>query len=92
LLVFFGFQKSKQLHATESGLFLSSGIPKWMPLEMMRVAFFTILKGNWFLCHLLFHKLLSLDRFPVSSSLVVVSRWLPIDGFGALGSTLQARK
>jgi hypothetical protein len=37
VLGFIGFQKSYQLPATESGLFLSSGIPRWMPLEMKRV-------------------------------------------------------
>jgi hypothetical protein len=36
LLGFVGFQKSEQLHVTERGLFLSSGILKWMPLELMR--------------------------------------------------------
>jgi hypothetical protein len=56
------------------------------------VTFITLLKGNWFLGHLLLHKLLSLDRCPVSGSLVGVSRWLPMDGVGALGSVLQARK
>jgi hypothetical protein len=91
LLGFVGFQKSKQLHATESGLFLSSGIPRWMPLELMRETFMTLLKGNWSLGHLLFHKILSLYTCPVSGSLVGVFRWLQIDGFYALGSALQAR-
>jgi hypothetical protein len=36
LLGFIGFQKSEQLHATERGLFLSSDILRWMPLELMR--------------------------------------------------------
>jgi hypothetical protein len=36
LLGFVGFQKSEQLHATECGLFLSSGILRWTPLELMR--------------------------------------------------------
>jgi hypothetical protein len=56
-----------------------------MPLELMRVNFITILKGNWFLGNLLFHKLLSLDRCPVSGSLVGISRWLPRNGVSALG-------
>jgi hypothetical protein len=92
LLVLVGFQKSKKLHAIESGLFLSSGITRWMPLELIRVTFINLLKGNWFLGRFIFHKILSLDRCPVSGTLVGVSRWLPIDGFGALGSALQARK
>jgi hypothetical protein len=36
LLGFIGFQKSEQLHATECRLFLSSGVLRWMPLELMR--------------------------------------------------------
>jgi hypothetical protein len=36
LLGFIGFQKCEHLHATERGLFLSSGIPRWMPLELIR--------------------------------------------------------
>jgi hypothetical protein len=52
----------------------------------------TLLKFNWFLGILLSHKLLALDRCPVSGSLVGVPRWLPMDGFGALGSALQAIK
>jgi hypothetical protein len=58
----------------------------------MRVTFITLLKGNWFLGNFIFHKLLSLYRCPVSGSLVGASRWLPIDGFGAFGSALQARQ
>jgi hypothetical protein len=92
LLGFIGFQKSKKLHATESGLFVSSGIPRWMPLELTRATFIILLKFNWFLGHLLFQKLLSLDSCPISGSLVGVSHWLPIDGFGALGSALEAIK
>jgi hypothetical protein len=56
------------------------------------VSFVTLLKDNWFLGILLSHKPLLLDRCPVSGSLVGVPRWLPMDGFGALGSALQARK
>jgi hypothetical protein len=36
LLGFVGFQKREQLHATERGLFLFSGILRWMPSELMR--------------------------------------------------------
>jgi hypothetical protein len=36
LLGFVGFHKSEQLYATERGLFLSTGILSWMPLELMR--------------------------------------------------------
>jgi hypothetical protein len=92
LLGFVGFQKSKELFANEIGLFLSSGIPKWVPLKLMSVIFVALLKGNWFLGFFLFHKLLSLDTCTVSGSLVGVSRWLSNDGFGALGSAPQARK
>jgi hypothetical protein len=56
------------------------------------VTFVALLKGNWFLGILLSHKPFSLDSCQVSGSLVGVSRWLPMDGFGALGSALQARK
>jgi hypothetical protein len=56
------------------------------------VTFVTLLKGNRFLGHLFFHKLLSLDRCPVSGSLVGVSHWLPMDSLGALGSALQEIK
>jgi hypothetical protein len=56
------------------------------------VTFVTLLKGNWFLGILLSHKPLLLDRCPVSGSLVGVPRWLPMDGFGALGRATQARK
>jgi hypothetical protein len=73
-------------------LFLSSGNPRWMPLELMRATFVAFLKGNWFLGILLSHKLLSLDICPVSGFLMGVSRWLPMDGFSALGSALQAIK
>jgi hypothetical protein len=55
------------------------------------VTFITLLKVNWFLGILLSHKHFLLDRCPVSGSLVGVSRWLPMDGFSALGSALQAR-
>jgi hypothetical protein len=48
LLGFIGFQKSRKFLATESGLFLSSGIHKWMNLELMRVIFLTLLKGSGF--------------------------------------------
>jgi hypothetical protein len=92
LLGFVEFKKIKKLHATESGLFLSSGIAIWVPLELMSVTFVTFLKVYWLLGHLLFHKLLSLDTCTVSGSLVGVSRWLSNDGFGALGSAPQARK
>jgi hypothetical protein len=50
--------------------FLFSGIPRWMPLELMRLTFVTLLKGKWLLGIVLSHKLLSLDRCPVSGSLV----------------------
>jgi hypothetical protein len=65
-----------------------------MPLELIRVTFVTLLKGNRFLGCLILHKLLSLDRCVVSGSLVGVSRWFPMDGFSALGlgSALQERK
>jgi hypothetical protein len=56
------------------------------------LTFITLLKGSWFLGILLSHKSLLLDRCPVSGSLVGVPRWLPMDGFDALGSALQARK
>jgi hypothetical protein len=92
LLGFVGFQKSKNLFATEGGLFLFSGIHKRMPLQLMRVFFITLLKCNWFLGCLLFQKLLLLERCPVSASLVCVSHWLPIDGHGALVSARKARK
>jgi hypothetical protein len=39
LLGFIGFQKSEELFFTDSGLFASSGIPKWVPLELMSVIF-----------------------------------------------------
>jgi hypothetical protein len=56
------------------------------------VTFVTLLKGNWFLGILLSHKPFLLDRCLVSGSLVGVPRWWPMDGVGALGSALQARK
>jgi hypothetical protein len=56
------------------------------------VTFITLLKGNWFLGILLSHKPFLLDRCPVSGSLVGVPRWLPVDGFEALHSALQAIK
>jgi hypothetical protein len=56
------------------------------------VIFVTLLKGNWFLGILLSHKPFILDRCLVSDSLVDVPRWLPVDGFEALHSALQARK
>jgi hypothetical protein len=56
------------------------------------VTFVTILKVNWFLGILIFHKPFLLDMCPVSGSLVGVHRWLPVDGFEALHSALQARK
>jgi hypothetical protein len=56
------------------------------------VTFITLLKGNWFLGILLSHKPLLLDICPVSGSLVGIPHWLPMDGVGALGSALQARK
>jgi hypothetical protein len=56
------------------------------------VAFVTLLKVNWLLGILLSHKPFLLDRCPVSGSLVGVHRWLPVDGFEALHSALQARK
>jgi hypothetical protein len=56
------------------------------------VTFVTLLKGNWFLGILLSHKPFLLDRCPISGSLVVIPRWLPMDGFEALHSDLQARK
>jgi hypothetical protein len=71
-------------------VFLPSGIPRCMPLELTRVTFITLLKGNWFLGTLLSHKLLSLERCLVSGSLVGVPRWLPMNGFSALGSALRA--
>jgi hypothetical protein len=92
LLGFVGFQKSKKLLATAGGLFLSSGIHKRMPLELTMVIFLTLLKGKWFMDCLLFHKLLLLDRCPVSVSLVGFSHWLTIDGYGALVSDPRARK
>jgi hypothetical protein len=36
LLGFVGFHRIEQLHATERGFFLSTGIISWMPLELMR--------------------------------------------------------
>jgi hypothetical protein len=54
--------------------------------------FITLLKVNWFLDILLYHKPLILDRCPVSGSLVGVPRWLPMDDFDALGSALQVRQ
>jgi hypothetical protein len=92
LLGFIGFQKSEQLHATECALFLSSGILRWDAFGTYEATFVTLLKGNWFLGILLSHKRLLLDRCPVSGSLVGVPRWLPVDGFEALHSALQARK
>jgi hypothetical protein len=56
------------------------------------VTFITLLKGNWFLGILLSHKPFLLDRCLVSGSLVGIPRWVPVDGFEALHSTLQARK
>jgi hypothetical protein len=56
------------------------------------VTFITLLKGNWFLGVLLSHKPFLLDRCPVSSSLVGIPRWLPLDGFEAPHNALQARK
>jgi hypothetical protein len=56
------------------------------------VTFVTLLKGNWFLGIFLSHKPFLLNRCPVSGSLVGVPRWLPMDGFYALGSAFQARK
>jgi hypothetical protein len=56
------------------------------------VTFITFLKGIWSLGILLSHKPLILDRCPVSSSLVGVTRWLPMDGVDALGNAFQARK
>jgi hypothetical protein len=56
------------------------------------VTFITLLKGNWFLGILISHKPFLLDRCPVSGSLVGIPRWLPVDGFEALHSALQARK
>jgi hypothetical protein len=56
------------------------------------VTFVTLLKGNWFLGIFFSHKPLLLDRCPVSGPLLGVSRWLPMDGFGALGSALQGKK
>jgi hypothetical protein len=56
------------------------------------VTFINLLKGNWFLGILLSQKPFLLDRCPVSGSLVIVPRWLPVDGFEALHSALQARK
>jgi hypothetical protein len=56
------------------------------------VTFVTLLKDNWFLGILLSQKPFLLDRCPVSGSLVGVPRWLPVDGFEALKSALQARK
>jgi hypothetical protein len=56
------------------------------------VTFITLLKGNWFLGILLSHKPFLLDICLVSGSLVGVPRWLPVDGFEALHSALQARK
>jgi hypothetical protein len=52
------------------------------------VTFVTLLKGNCFMGH----KPLILDRCPVAGYLVGVPRWLPMDGFGELGSALKARK
>jgi hypothetical protein len=54
--------------------------------------FTTLLKGNWFLDHLLFHKLLSLDSCPVSAPCWVFSAGYRLMVFGALGSALQARQ
>jgi hypothetical protein len=56
------------------------------------VTFVTLLKGKWFLDILLSHKPFLLDICPVSGSLVGIPRWLPVDGFEALYSALQARK
>jgi hypothetical protein len=56
------------------------------------VTFITLLKGNWFLGILLSHKPFLLDRCTVSGSLVGIPRWLPVHGFEALHSALQARK
>jgi hypothetical protein len=56
------------------------------------VAFTTLLKGNWFLGILLSHKPFLLDICPVSGSLMGIPRWLPVGGFEALHSALQARK
>jgi hypothetical protein len=53
--------------------------------------FITLLKGNWFLGILLSDKPFLLDRCPVSGSLVGISHFLPVDGFEALHSALQAR-
>jgi hypothetical protein len=56
------------------------------------VTLVTLLKGNWFLGILLSHKPFLLEIYPVSGSLVGVPQRLPMDGFDALGSALQARK
>ena len=63
-----------------------------MPLEMMRVIFAPLLQVNWFLGFLLSHKPFQLDRCPGSGYLMGISRWLPMDGFEALESAVQARK
>jgi hypothetical protein len=49
-----------------------------------KVTFVTLLKGNWFLGILISHKPFLLDRCPVYGSLVVIPRWLPVDGFELL--------
>jgi hypothetical protein len=56
------------------------------------VTFTTLLKGNWVVGISLSHKPFLLDRCPVSGSLLGFPRWLPMDGFEALVSALQARK
>jgi hypothetical protein len=56
------------------------------------VTFFTLLKGNWFLGILLYHKPLLLYRCPVSGSLVGIPRWLPVDGFEALKQCSPCKK
>jgi hypothetical protein len=56
------------------------------------VTFMTLLKGNWFLGILLSHKPFLVDRCLVSSSLVGISRWLPVDGFEVLTQFSTGKK
>jgi hypothetical protein len=81
LLGFVGFQISQELFVTKSGVFVSSGIPKYLPLELMSVIFLTLLKGKWFLGCLLFQNsshwtdvrcLTPWWAFPAGSQLVVM--------------------
>jgi hypothetical protein len=56
------------------------------------VNFITLLKGNWFLGILLSHKPFIFYKCPVSGSLVVIPRWLTVDGFEVLEQFYPGKK